>query len=223
MKNTLWILLFTAGVCLTAVGQTGAPAAPPADQLVEIIASRSVEDIAADAERMEGLKERMTSQMARTRELLSKSAVKIEVKEKEIELLEARIDEMEKAKNEAEASKLEAEVKVAEAVLAVLKAEEDLREAELEAEEAEQEYYEGALGAYRMEKELARKRGERMQVAAGTAPAMLGALIRELETKTLEAQIQASELRRTSAARATSVLNRQRQVMEAQNTLLTGR
>jgi chromosome segregation ATPase len=192
------------------------------DAAVDIIAPRSAEEISADMEALAARKTQLQKRIVGTQEQLAKCTAKIEVKEKEIELLESRVDAAEESKNTAEVARIEAEQQVAENLLTVYKAEKEVREAELEAGEGESAFLDATQSALTMETELARKRMEREKALGGGTLSTLGALVRELEGKTLQAKIAASEMREASAGRETAVMVRLRRLMEAQNTFLTG-
>jgi hypothetical protein len=191
---------------------------PVSENLVSIIVERPLEEINAQIERTDAAIESAEARSKKTSDLIETADTRIDMNEKEVDLIEAQITAAEKGKRDTEVLTLQTRKRIAEQFGEILEQERNLRKAEAEAAASDAEYGKALLKSLRLEGELAEKRIESKQ-AAGTAGEMVRALVRELEGKTLEAQIDASKLRQRAVDRETRVLESRQELLESQNKL----
>lgn len=178
----------------------------PVDSTEVLVASRPIDSIRSDRERIERFRGEAEARHGTARSRLAEVEIQVELFKKEIDAISARIKSAKKGKREADKTVAEADKKDLERRKNLMERRRDLRQAEVELAQAEIDYAETATKALDYEHQLERKRAE--QADRG--------LLVELERRTLESKLEQENARRSLVDRRARVVDRQISLMQAQ-------
>jgi len=210
------------------------PPAPPVpttlDSAIVVVPMRDIAMIERDLEEANAHKVYIEQRMDQAKNLQARAETAIKVKETEINAIEAQLDLAKKMKDEMQKSDLESRKKLAKLEKDLLQSREKLRDQEIRYGKAAREYYEDYGRSFEREMELARMRDRRMQLGrwVTASPSLLTEAqgidneIRDLERKTLDAQIQAAEKRKVMAQQEADVAKARKKILESQLKLQRG-